>query len=434
MQRFLCFLLIGLLAVNMCMAQFSAFGGKTGNSNLYTIQPAKSTGLDKVFIFDGVENAKISYITDSSADWTWYKFDRTPDNAAAVSCETTSTETVLNLIEVNCGYMVKSTSGSKHYIYVIGYTPVNYTGINFVTEGDICNTLTLDVLANVSDLNYYTVTGSKIKLTRQHTLSWKTQEWNATNKLYETKLATSTSGNLTLWNVDAPLIDTKFTVKGDQFAESFGIADSLSSAEYDAVAVKINAQAVINLDAHQALNEIDRSSTSDDLSGTAPMTVDFKSNPSDAVVYENWYIYDTPEVSENCINRKDEDISYTFNESGTSLVKLFVSNATSACSDSASFSPVVLVSSLDCPNFFTPRSTPGENDEFRVAYKSIISFKGTILNRWGNVLFHWTDPAVGWNGTYKGKAVSPGVYFYVIEAKGSDGIVYKKKGDINLLE
>ena len=37
------------------------------------------------------------------------------------------------------------------------------------------------------------------------------------------------------------------------------------------------------------------------------------------------------------------------------------------------------------------------------------------------------------NGKKNGKYVSPGAYFYLIEAEGSDGIVYKKKGDINIL-
>ena len=39
----------------------------------------------------------------------------------------------------------------------------------------------------------------------------------------------------------------------------------------------------------------------------------------------------------------------------------------------------------------------------------------------------------GWDGKYKGKYVKPGVYYYVIEAKGADGKEYKKKGDINIL-
>jgi gliding motility-associated-like protein len=162
------------------------------------------------------------------------------------------------------------------------------------------------------------------------------------------------------------------------------------------------------------------------------LVLDFYSHPSQAVQFYEWYVYDS-EVGTGSYKRySDENLNHTFLEAGKFLVKMYVSNST--CKDSASFLPTISESKLDCPNFFTPRSTPGENDEFRVAYRSIIKFKGTIVNRWGNVLFEWTDPSKGWDGTFKGKAVSPGVYFYLIEAKGSDGIVYKKKGDINLLE
>ena len=73
------------------------------------------------------------------------------------------------------------------------------------------------------------------------------------------------------------------------------------------------------------------------------------------------------------------------------------------------------------------------NDEFRVAYKSLVSFKAWIFNRWGTQIYHWTDPAQGWDGKKGGKYVQPGVYFYVIEAEGSDGIKYKRQGDINIL-
>ena len=72
------------------------------------------------------------------------------------------------------------------------------------------------------------------------------------------------------------------------------------------------------------------------------------------------------------------------------------------------------------------------NDEFRVVYKSLVKFSCWIFNSWGQVLYHWTDPAKGWDGKKGGKYVSPGVYYYVIEAEGSDGIIYKKKGDINI--
>lgn len=418
---------MGLFTVNVCMAQFSAVGGSNGIPFVY--QPSTNTGLDKVFVFNGLDNAKISYAVSNPSDWTWYRYAENPETAVVVASETTSSETVLSNVEANCGYMVVSGE-SKHYIYVVGYTPFNYTEIRFKTDGDVCNSLNLIVLTDEQTLDYYTTKGLKTKLSRQHTLSWNTLEWSATDKAYKTIPQTSTTGNLAYWSVNAPLTDTYFTVSGDQFAQFFGTATSFKSGLYQAVAVKTNAQA--EMQERKALNELDRVSATGDLRGSAPLDIQFKSNPSDAVQLNEWLIYETPEVSEKFKKRIDADISYSFEQAGSFLVKLLVSNST--CKDSASFSPQVSISSLKCPNFFTPRSTPGENDEFRVAFQSIVSFKGTIVNRWGNVLFEWSDPALGWNGTYKGKAVSPGVYFYLIEAKGSDGIVYKRKGDINLLE
>ena len=90
-------------------------------------------------------------------------------------------------------------------------------------------------------------------------------------------------------------------------------------------------------------------------------------------------------------------------------------------------------SDLRCPNAFSPEASEGINDVWRVKYKSIISFECHIFNRWGVEIFKFNDPSQGWDGKYKGKYVGPGVYFYVIEAKGADGKKYKLKGDINIV-
>ena len=87
----------------------------------------------------------------------------------------------------------------------------------------------------------------------------------------------------------------------------------------------------------------------------------------------------------------------------------------------------------DAPNVFSPGASPGINDEFKITYESIVSFKGWIFNRWGNEIFHWTNPDLGWDGKKGGKYVAPGVYFYVLEAKGSDGKTHKKTGSISIL-
>ena len=109
------------------------------------------------------------------------------------------------------------------------------------------------------------------------------------------------------------------------------------------------------------------------------------------------------------------------------------------------------------PNVFTPDRN-GQNDEFRVLYKSLATFKCDVYNRWGKLVYSWTDPAEGWNGNIGGRPAAEGAYFYVIRALGTDaakdasfiGIkavytkkklnadesvigVYQMSGDINLL-
>jgi gliding motility-associated-like protein len=61
-----------------------------------------------------------------------------------------------------------------------------------------------------------------------------------------------------------------------------------------------------------------------------------------------------------------------------------------------------------------------------VQYSGLESFYCTILNRWGNVIYEYSDPAGGWNGkTKNGDLVSEGTYFYRIDAKfeGSEPVV-----------
>jgi gliding motility-associated-like protein len=98
----------------------------------------------------------------------------------------------------------------------------------------------------------------------------------------------------------------------------------------------------------------------------------------------------------------------------------------------------VINSMLEIPNVFTPNGD-GINDEFKVSYKSLVSFSAKVYNAWGRLVYSWTDPAQGWDGTIGGNPAAEGTYFYYIEAVGADKdekgnpISYVYKGDINLL-
>ena len=111
---------------------------------------------------------------------------------------------------------------------------------------------------------------------------------------------------------------------------------------------------------------------------------------------------------------------------------------------------------LAVPNVFTPNGD-GKNDEFRVAYRSLREFHCWVYNRWGKLVYEWTDPAKGWDGMIGGRPAAEGAYYYVIRALGTDAAkdaaytmkavytkkklnadesvigVYQMSGDINLL-
>jgi gliding motility-associated-like protein len=74
------------------------------------------------------------------------------------------------------------------------------------------------------------------------------------------------------------------------------------------------------------------------------------------------------------------------------------------CIDSCNF--------YEIPNVFTPNGD-GIND-FLVAKTSglVEKIDFSLFNRNGLLLFRTEEPKINWDGTYKGKIVSPGVYFY----------------------
>ena len=129
----------------------------------------------------------------------------------------------------------------------------------------------------------------------------------------------------------------------------------------------------------------------------------------------------------------DNDLSYTFNDEGTYYVNFFGSNEDGSCEvEGDQYSIGIGASDLRIPNAFSPNGD-GVNDEWKVGYISLVEFKCWIFDKNGHQLHYFDNPASGWDGKYNGKIVSPGVYYYVIEAKGADGKKYKKGGDINII-
>lgn len=86
---------------------------------------------------------------------------------------------------------------------------------------------------------------------------------------------------------------------------------------------------------------------------------------------------------------------------------------------------------INVPNIISLSSISG-NQLWFVEQEGIAMFKCTIVNRWGNVIFEYYDPAGSWDGTKDGVKVEEGTYFYTIEAKTEGGEEIKKQGFIQL--
>jgi gliding motility-associated-like protein len=102
-------------------------------------------------------------------------------------------------------------------------------------------------------------------------------------------------------------------------------------------------------------------------------------------------------------------------------------------------SSVICVDSCDfyeIPNVFTPNND-NINDKLVAKTSGLVTridFK--LFNRVGLLLFKTEDPRINWDGTYKGKIVSPGVYFYqcdVWENRLSGLDVSHKSGFIHVI-
>ncbi len=103
------------------------------------------------------------------------------------------------------------------------------------------------------------------------------------------------------------------------------------------------------------------------------------------------------------------------------------------CYEHQDFAEVgVMFCNLDVPNIISLSSTAG-NNVFYVKYEGIEEFDCVIMNRWGNKIYEYQDPAGKWDGrTQNGTIVEEGTYFYIIKAKFYGGEEVMKHGFVQV--
>lgn len=405
----------------------------TGGSGIPLLAASETAQKLEVYLVYGMSNIEIRF-TSSSTAHRWYRYKASISDKEPVASVQNGSTSVIRNIEEGYGYFVEEPGVLPQFVWIIDYSKYAFELQSLFVAGGSCSGMYLGGTPEIKKMEYrLPYNGNQRELEREFEVSYQTLNQRDEDKLFsEYTVTTTVKGNVLSRDVmlEAPLCDTEVTLRGDQFARHFHVEKEMTTETYQAVAVFAVADTTVVTD--NALNLVN-----DDAEMlSAPADIHFTAQANDPVAsLYTWTIYRAEDGPEKPLLRFiGEEVDYTFSQAGEYMAQLDVSDRTGECSDNSNLFTINITDSyLDVPNAFSPGTTPGINDEFRVAYKSIISFKCWIFNRWGVEMYHWTNPAGGWDGKKGGKYVPPGVYFYVIEAKGSDGKSWNRKGSINIL-
>lgn len=319
-------------------------------------------------------------------------------------------------------------AGVRHYVHAFTYTEP--TDLVLTLTDVACDRTVLTLSGSIPVITYYTAAGQRT-FERDCRLSYTDLMWG--EEEWVDSLAVGEARALQVGTYSLPPIckATDICLVYDLFAEPIHALDSVCVTLDAPVAVKIHPTSTTTTRGDVApapgSNEKERPDVADFLKGSGPLDILFELHPTPAAQYYSWRIYRGS--NQLIVDRTDETTRYTFSEPGAYRVVGMAYNPTCS-SDSADITVNVSESFIKVPNVFTPNGD-GQNDEFRVAYRSIKEFHCWVYNRWGKLVYDWSDPAKGWDGTINGRPAAEGAYYYVIRALGTDaarGASYTSKG------
>lgn len=363
------------------------------------------------------------------------------------------------------GYYLRKAGVNYSPIYAFTYPDYEPASMS-ATVTPYCQKTELQLAGTVPAITYVNENGQTRTYGRECTIAYTTLAWN-TEQWVDSAAQKDETLRIGTYQLPPIYRSTDVVVRWDQkIREDLGLAgDSVVAQLIEPHAITCMPTTITTTRgaAGERSNEIERPKEATVLKGSAPLEIAFYSNPTPAVDFFSWRIY---HGSDLIVQRQDEQLRYTFMDPGAYRVVHEVSNRYCPCDDpndpdcmhdSVEILVNVSESQLLVPNVFTPNGD-GQNDEFRVVYRSLREFHCWIYNRWGKLVYEWTDPAKGWDGTINGRPAAEGAYFYVIRAMGTDAAknaqyiglkasykkkklnaddatigVYQLSGDINLI-
>ena len=463
MKRIISIVFASVFLCISTLAQFSFFG-------VDNIIGVEQDNIDTVLVAEKVDGLLLKYEVEEPSTINWYTYAKDAEELSLVKTDENVTESTLEaLSEASIGYAIKVSKYIKEpsdepsaddvealseinevktfWAWVFDHSKHNLElgEITVNTElEDRCHYYQLNFDINADEFLYDTLGHDRapFEVARTFTLSY-----DSTYYAGETWVSDSIGYSIPLvsdYSVPSPLQSTSYKLQGDNFLFEWGKTLETETDLIPAFAVAVEQEYSVRI-REDATNELNKdNSTEVKLSGSAPLNIELINYASPAAFFYNWCISNDKEFNNCYINTSTKDFRYTFDTHGTYYLKSEITNSQMSedslknCMVTNTIIVEVLNSKLDVPNVFSPNGD-GVNDEFKVAYQSLTTFRARVYSIHGRLLHEWTDPAKGWDGTIGGNPAAEGTYYYVIEATGDDydedgkQIKYKLKGDINLL-
>ena len=373
---------------------------------------------DHIFIFCASKGETKASLTASATlsgtiNYEWQKYDPATGTFQIYSYQPNSgTSNSISSLE-DGGYRAVISNGTETEIYTAWVFNNYYEASAEVTEST-CDYFQLEGNFETPDLIYYDLYNNQPKKIDKNTeVQW--QEGS-------TNIASVISPKI----YDPPTSDTNYTLS---VSDIFGCGTE-TEVTYNSIVTKA-------------------SFTVSEDEGEAPLEVEFTNDSKNGTPgeYEWFFFKDLKIIKEEADNAGgvvdsidfkvyDDSFTYTFEKSGTYMVKLVSKKISElhTCTDTFYLKNYIVAdtSFIKAPNFFTPNGD-GANDRFVIKFWSVKNIKISIFNRWGKKVHFWESSNVEgfentvntitesvWDGRIGGKLASPGVYYYVVEARGRD--------------